>query len=437
MNGSIPTVLLLGASLLAPLSACDRAASVGANNANTPASLEALCLEARDEGQGAQTRTLSEMRSKVRAAVGEASAWVALGQALVRGAREQVRPELYRNADACARTALVRDPGHAGALQLRAMVLLNEHRFAEARDAMRALLARHPDDAVAWELRSDAELELGEVDAAIESAQHMMDLKPNLPAYGRAAHLRWLQGDERAAKQLYAQAIAAGQAQSDPEPRAWMIAQAALVFWHAGDYAGADAGFDLALRQLADYPPALEGKGRVALARGDYRAAVEWLRKAEARTGLLETSWLLGDAQLLLGERDPAEAAYARVTSAGRRHDPRTLAAFLATKNRDSGLAVELARAELKQRADVYTKDVLAWALYRRGELSEARRLSEQSVALGTPDARLLYHAGVIALAAGDAERGRVQIQRALALNPHFDRVLLAQDGRDGHVARN
>jgi hypothetical protein len=38
----------------------------------------------------------------------------------------------------------------------------------------------------------------------------------------------------------------------------------------------------------------------------------------------------------------------------------------------------------------------------------------------GTPDARLLYHAGAIAIAAGKLEHGRALVRRALALNPHF-----------------
>jgi hypothetical protein len=50
---------------------------------------------------------------------------------------------------------------------------------------------------------------------------------------------------------------------------------------------------------------------------------------------------------------------------------------------------------------------------------------------LGTPDARLLYHAGLIERAAGDAEHGAQLIQRALELNPRFDPLLTG----DAHAA--
>jgi tetratricopeptide (TPR) repeat protein len=82
-------------------------------------------------------------------------------------------------------------PEFTPALRLRGLVLLNDHEFAKARDLAKQMLERDADDALSWGTKSDAELELGDTAAAIESAQRMMDLKPNLPSYGRAAHLRW------------------------------------------------------------------------------------------------------------------------------------------------------------------------------------------------------------------------------------------------------
>ena len=40
---------------------------------------------------------------------------------------------------------------------------------------------------------------------------------------------------------------------------------------------------------------------------------------------------------------------------------------------------------------------------------------------LGTRDAKLLYHAGMIARAAGEKEAARDYLKRALKLNPQFD----------------
>ena len=101
--------------------------------------------------------------------------------------------------------------------------------------------------------------------------------------------------------------------------------------------------------------------------------------------------------------------------------DGRTLALFLATKNSDPTLALQLAEAELRVRGDVYTDDALAWALYRNGRFPEANTAISRATRLGTRDARLVYHEGAIRLAMGDAAHGRELVRRALAMNPHFD----------------
>jgi Flp pilus assembly protein TadD len=80
-----------------------------------------------------------------------------------------------------------------------------------------------------------------------------------------------------------------------------------------------------------------------------------------------------------------------------------------------------LARRAYGERQDYYAKDALAFALYRNGELDQAKPLARELLSSGVPDARLLYHAGLILRDAGDAARGGEAMQRALALNPRFD----------------
>ena len=69
-------------------------------------------------------------------------------------------------------------------------------------------------------------------------------------------------------------AIDAGGSQTDREPVAWVLVQAAMLFWHRGDYEGADAGFKQAFELVRGYPPALVGRGRVAMACQEFRAAL-------------------------------------------------------------------------------------------------------------------------------------------------------------------
>ncbi len=88
---------------------------------------------------------------------------------------------------------------------------------------------------------------------------------------------------------------------------------------------------------------------------------------------------------------------------------------------------MSLAEAEKKVRDDIYTEDALAWALYRKGDFAQARIASDKAMALGTKDARLLYHAGAIRIAAGDKPAGERLVREALRLNPSFDRTGAAE----------
>jgi tetratricopeptide (TPR) repeat protein len=353
------------------------------------------------------------------------SGWVELGEGWIQKARDVSRPGLYANAGAAASRALALEPENRPALELQGLVLMNDHRFAEAASLMRKVVQVAPEHPVPWGTLSDALLELGRTGEAIDAAQHMMDLKPNLPSYSRAAHLQWLRGDIAGAKESLRSGIDAGGGSLDREPRAWVIVQAAMVFWNEGDAEGALAGFEQALNELPGFPPALVGKGRVLIGKGDGKAAEPLLAQAYQANPLIETGWLLGDARELAGDAAGAQWIWSEIEKKGTA-DPRTLALFLATKKVHVDRAVELALEERKTRDDQYTEDTVAWALYRKGNLTEALQAANKATQLGTRDARLWYHAGAIRLANGDAS-GKQWIEKALALNPAFDRTGAAE----------
>jgi tetratricopeptide (TPR) repeat protein len=354
--------------------------------------------------------------------------WITLGRLWVRKAREEADPGIYLYARACADVALDLDPTSLPAKNLIGLVQLNDHKFYDALDTADRILSEYPDDLMALGTRSDALLELGRVEEATKAAQKMVNLKPNLPSYSRAAYLRWMTGDAKGAEQIAWKAIDAGRDPRDPEPYAWAIVQAAMMFWQEGDHKGASLGFEKALDAFKDYPPALVGKGRyLLLVQKDAKGAVAVLERAFKQSPLVETAWLLGDAKEAAGDAAGAAEARALVVKHGRLGDSRTLAQFYATKNRDIDEALKLAEAELKVRGGPYTDDAHAWALYRAGKLVEARAASDQALRHGTKDATLLYHAGAIRIGAGDVEAGEKLVREALALNAAFDATGVAE----------
>src|SRR3989442_8801 len=157
-----------------------------------------------------------------------------------------------------------------------------------------------------------------------------------------------------------------------------------------------------------------------------YVDAADLYRKALAIIPLPEYAAALGDVQAKLGQRDEARRQYALVEYIGALNAlnktvyNRELALFYADHDMKPVEALHLARKELDVRRDIYTQDVLAWALYRNGRFVEAEAAIKEALRFGTPDPRLHFHAGLIHEARGDADGAARHVARALALNPDF-----------------
>ena len=378
-----------------------------------------LCLAER-AGVGPVESALRARQRDARASPGQAERWSAAGREWVRVARWSGDPGFHHNVEACAAEALALDQDHVPALELRALRLMSDHRFEEARALALEVVARDPDSMIGYGTLSDALLELGRYDESAEAAQRQARIRPSMGASARGAYLRWLRGDVRGARLLIRDALV-GRDPGDPEPAAWVLAEAAALYWHEGDRDGADALYGQALEWFPAQQAALLGRARIALARGDARSALAFLDEAERLRPSLESAWLRGEAHEQAGERDLAARAFDDAVRLGRRGDGMGLALFLATRNRDAGEALAAIETEARTRAGVYVDDVRAWALYRAGRVDDALAAITRAAAHGTRDARVLYHAGAIRIAAGDEAEGRKLVAAALRLNPDFD----------------
>jgi hypothetical protein len=105
----------------------------------------------------------------------------------------------------------------------------------------------------------------------------------------------------------------------------------------------------------------------------------------------------------------------------------RGLSLYLSDHGLDPDRALRLATDELAVRADVYGHDALAWALLNAGRPADAEAPMRAALAAGTRDARLWYHAGLIAAANGRTADARAHLADALALGPALDPVARAR----------
>ena len=137
----------------------------------------------------------------------------------------------------------------------------------------------------------------------------------------------------------------------------------------------------------------------------------------------------LGDLYAKLGLDEDAREQYERVEQIVSRNAlnqvlyNRALARFYADHDINLDEALRMAGSELERRRDIYTHDVLAWTLYKKGRYGNAVASMTEALKLGTKDARLLFHAGMVHERLGNAENARSYLRQALSTNPHFDLI--------------
>ncbi len=358
----------------------------------------------------------------------EARTYYRLGDAFIRKARETGDVAYFLRAEAALRKSLELAPRQAGALRHLAYVFYSRHEFEEAAAQATQAIALDPHDGDAYGILGDAHLEVGRYDAAEAAYRSMMAEGDGLYALARLAGLKSLRGDAHGAIADLQRALAT--ARGDPsypaESVAWTAWQLGAEHFAIGNVDAAQASYLAALKTHPEYYRALGGLAQVRAAQARYDDAIALYKRALAVIPLPEYAAALGDVYARLGKTDDARKSYqlveyiGHVNALNRVLYNRELAYFYADHDRQLSRALELARLELTVRKDVYAHDVLAWTLYKNGQTTEALASMTEALKLGTKDAKLFFHAGLIHRAAGHVDVARDYLRRALATNPHF-----------------
>jgi tetratricopeptide (TPR) repeat protein len=376
-------------------------------------------------GENSENPQLAAAQELIRREPNVAEGYVKLSAAYIRLARETGDFSLNRKAEAAAEYALQIEPQNLSALKLKNALHLTFHRFAEAREMALNLQKQNPRDAFFYGVLTDANVELGNYEEAVENAQKMVDLKPNLESYARVSYLRSLHGDTDGA--IEAMRMAANIADpSNPETKAWCLARLGDEYFRLGKFAEAEREYDHALQTFPDYYLAVAGKGRARAAENDLETAVNLLTSANNRVPNVENIIFLGDVLSRLNRSDEARKQYDLAQFIEEKFgniDRRRLALLWADKDERLDEALAIARREREQRQDIYTADILAWCLYKNGDAAAAKKAIDEALRLKTKDARIFYHAGMIYQKNGDLKNGRKFLQEAIKLNPAFDLI--------------
>ena len=343
-----------------------------------------------------------------------------LATALLAEVRIAPRAEMLARADSLVdRLLAVRAPRAAA---LDAWRLLIAHRFDQALVAARRARQSGGDALLALSSEADALTELGRYDQAEVVVQTLLDQHYGIAALARASHLRRLFGDLPGAIELAQQAVALSAAGRD---RAWLQLDLASLHLAAG---APSTALTRATMAVADLPAAaLLVQARAQRALGNSRAALALYRVSATRDlraeTLVETLSLAQalDEQALVTRTRSLLAGMARLDVAQGGSDRRSFIEFHLLAD-ELASAETLARAEWRQRPEVYSAAQLAWVLLRAGKRDEAQRYATRAIAHHTADPLLEWRAGTVLAAAGDA-RGAALVAAALKRQPW-----LAQD---------
>lgn len=364
--------------------------------------------------------------------------WVSLGNAWMQKSRDLNHGIGYARAEAAYRKALAVDDHHVPALLGMAWVCNTRHEFDAGTTWAKKAIDLDPQQPDAYALLGDTAVELGDYAGAFEHYQTCLDLRPDLSSYSRSAHLLFLTGDLRRAQMLMRQAITAGG--PFPENVAWCRAQLARMQFQTGALVLAEKTIQDALREAPQNPHLLAMSGKLKLARGEPAAAASDLEKAATLSPQLAVLADLTLAYQLAGDLTQSKAVARRIqelhhpTDDAHIHDVAATephrhghgagdadwALYLADHDGDLDEALREAEAAYRVSKSIHVSDALAWVYYRKGQYDSARKTVLKAMKWKTPDAMLLFHAGMIHARLGEWPAARTYLYKALSLNPNF-----------------
>lgn len=380
-------------------------------------------------GPNLTDQQIASYQGRLRADPNNAVGQATLGLLYLQKAREVGDPTFYNKAEAVFNKALQLDPKNTSALGGLGSLSLSRHEFARGLDYGQKAFAITP---TSYQLGviGDAQTQLGRYEDATNTVQKMVNLRPDLSSYSRVSYIRELYGDYDGAIQAMQQAVDAGA--PGTEGRAWVTYQLGYLYFNKGDFDTAEKIFNEALVYYPNYFYAQAGLGLIKAASGDINKGIEILKNVTQRMPLPEFLINLGDLYTLNNQTREAGQQYKLVEGIMQIYRDNgvitdmEMALFQADHDNNLSDALTQAKEAVANRGIYKAYDVLAWALYKTGDLQGAAEASKQALKLGTQDRLAFFHAGMIAFKLGQKDEARSYLQKAL-VNPGFSFLYAAE----------
>lgn len=336
-----------------------------------------------------------------------------------------------------------KDDLHYQATMAKASVMLSLHHFKEALEIGEEAAKKNPNHAELFGVLCDANVELGHYDKAIEAADKMVALKPDLRSYSRVSYLREIYGDLEGAIDAMKLAVSAGF--PGLEQTAWTRVTLGKLYEKKGDLANAKLQYEIALEETHHYAFAVAGLARIEAYNKHYKEAITLYEKAADIIPEFSFTEEMAGVYLSMGQKEKGlELAKSVVPmlqedeEAGHFVDLEMANLYVKMLN-DNERALEYAQKEYKKRPDnLDVNKCLALIYYKMGDLEKAADYLKVANKTNRKDPDLLCLSGLISYRSGNKTNGLALIQASFDMNPfqNEDLALEAKKILDGPLTQ-
>ncbi|MEP6297058.1 MAG: tetratricopeptide repeat protein, partial [Ilumatobacter sp.] len=252
---------------------------------------------------------IDQLQTRLEAIPEDHVSWSTLGIAYVQQAKVTADPSLYARAEGALDESLEVEPddnflAYAGLSSLASA----RHDFVAGKDYAEQGLEINGFSPILFGALSDAEVQLGNYDAAEAAIDQMILLSPDTSSYSRSSYLAELRGDIPTAT---SQMQAALDGAATPTDRAFALTILGDLAFNAGNAGDALTLYNRAQEEAPQDTASLAGKARAEAALGQTRTALDHYAELVERSP--EPSFLISYGELLesLGMTEEAEQQYA------------------------------------------------------------------------------------------------------------------------------
>jgi tetratricopeptide (TPR) repeat protein len=418
----------LAVAVLGSVPACGRG---GAGGSAATASAAVPFVPVDPASASPTDRAIATAQTTLRRLPGDFRAMLDLTQAYLQKAREIADPTLYGKASGILRLLARQRPDDLELLVTEGSLANSFHHFGDGLRFGRRAIQIAPDSPSGYGVAVDAANELGRYDEALGATQKMADLRSDLPALSRVSYAEELRGDLDSAVTSMTEAVTAGGFQGG-ENVAYVRVLLGNLLLNTGRPAAAEKQYLAAEQAFPGYAAAQAGRAQVLVAEGRPADAAALLADVVKVQPL--AAYVIAEGDDLMAAGRPAEAnqVYPLVGVIGRLYAANgfnvDLELALFDADHTPGQAtVAQARKGLAARPSYFGHEVVAWALYRAGQVKEAGREMSLALALGDQDPLLRFHAAVVEDALGDHVSATRDLSTVLAANPRFSALYQGQ----------